>query len=305
MEKISFEELATVWLQEKRPYVKATSFSTYWTIVRKTLVPFFGKMTDLSEEDVQSFVLKQIGSGHKQKTVRDQIMVLKLIVRIGYKKGLFSFPSWEIHYPTSQEESKVVTLSVSDHRKLLKSLRENFSFRNFAIEVCLCTGIRIGELCALQWKDFDMAEHVVKIRKTCGRLRSVEGGPSVVFVGSPKTECSARDIPLSKELIAKLKCLLKVVNPDAYIVDNSLKPTDPRVLRFYFRKLCVRTGVQEVKFHGLRHSFATRCIEGGCDYKTVSVLLGHSNISTTMNLYVHPDLDQKKRCIAKMERILK
>lgn len=60
-----------------------------------------------------------------------------------------------------------------------------------------------------------------------------------------------------------------------------------------------------MKFHGLRHSFATRCIESKCDYKTVSVLLGHSNISTPLNLYVHPNLEQKKRCMEQMSRLLR
>jgi integrase len=64
-------------------------------------------------------------------------------------------------------------------------------------------------------------------------------------------------------------------------------------------------GLPLLKFHGLRHSFATRCIESRCDYKTVSVLLGHSSISTTLNLYVHPNLDQKKKCIERMFKTLR
>ena len=82
------------------------------------------------------------------------------------------------------------------------------------------------------------------------------------------------------------------------------KPTEPRTYRNYYKQLMDKLEIPKLKYHGLRHSFATRCIESNCDYKTVSVLLGHSNITTTLNLYVHPNMEQKKRCIAKMFKSL-
>lgn len=109
---------------------------------------------------------------------------------------------------------------------------------------------------------------------------------------------------MSKELLALVKPLKKVVNVDYYILTNEPSPTEPRTYRNYYKRLMEQLGIPKLKFHGLRHSFATRCIESNCDYKTVSVLLGHSNISTTLNLYVHPNMEQKKRCIAKMFKSL-
>ena len=75
---------------------------------------------------------------------------------------------------------------------------------------------------------------------------------------------------------------------------------EPRAYRNYYNTLIRRLNLPKLKFHGLRHTFATRCIESECDYKTVSVLMGHANISTTLNLYVHPDMEQKKRCVERM-----
>lgn len=96
-----------------------------------------------------------------------------------------------------------------------------------------------------------------------------------------------------------------VLYGEYFVLTNDSKPTEPRTYRNYYKRLMKRLGIPDLKFHGLRHSFATRCIEGKCDYKTVSVILGHSNISTTLNLYVHPNLEQKKKCINQMNRSLK
>ena len=100
------------------------------------------------------------------------------------------------------------------------------------------------------------------------------------------------------------KPLKKVVNTDFYVLTNEEKPTEPRTYRNYYHRLMAHLDIPRLKYHGLRHSFATRCIESNCDYKTVSVLLGHANITTTLNLYVHPNMEQKKKCITKMFKSL-
>lgn len=101
-----------------------------------------------------------------------------------------------------------------------------------------------------------------------------------------------------------IRPLQKVVNNDYYVLSNDVVPIEPRTYRNYYMKLMKHLGIPPLKFHGLRHSFATRCIESRCDYKTVSVILGHADISTTLNLYVHPGAEQKKKCIDKMLRSL-
>ena len=93
-----------------------------------------------------------------------------------------------------------------------------------------------------------------------------------------------REIPMNKELLAMVKPLIKVVNTDFYVLTNEEKPTEPRTYRNYYHLLMKRLDIPRLKYHGLRHSFATRCIESNCDYKTVSVLLGHANITTTLDL---------------------
>ena len=110
---------------------------------------------------------------------------------------------------------------------------------------------------------------------------------------------------MNKELLKMLRPLKKIVNGKFYVLTNEEKPTEPRTYRNYYKRMMEQLNIPPLKFHGLRHSFATRCIESNCDYKTVSVILGHSDITTTLNLYVHPNMEQKKRCVDKVFKSIK
>ena len=147
----------------------------------------------------------------------------------------------------------------------------------------------------------------IHIRKTIQRIYIRENGirHTELMIDTPKTATSIRDIPMTKDLLSVLKPLRKVVNDSFFVLTNDSTPTEPRTYRNYYKKLLVKLDIPPIKFHGLRHSFATRCIESHCDYKTVSVILGHSNISTTLNLYVHPNYEQKKKCIDRMLKSLR
>ena len=186
-------------------------------------------------------------------------------------------------------------------------VQENFTFRNLGVYICLSTGIRIGEICALTWNDIDTENGIIYVRKTIQRIYIIENGKrhTELLLDTPKTKNSIREIPMTKDLLKILKPLKKIVNNNFFVLTNDAKATEPRTYRNYYKKMLESLNIPELKFHGLRHSFATRCIESNCDYKTVSVILGHSNISTTLNLYVHPNLEQKKKCIEQMAKMLR
>lgn len=163
-------------------------------------------------------------------------------------------------------------------------------------------------VCALTWDDFDEMTGVIHVSKTIQRIYLTDKngrGHTEVIIDSPKSKNSIREIPLTKDVLKIVRPLKKVVNGQFYVLTNSLKPVEPRTYRNYYNKMMEQLGMPKLKFHGLRHSFATRCIESKCDYKTVSVLLGHSDISTTLNLYVHPNMEQKQRCVEQMFSSLK
>ena len=208
----------------------------------------------------------------------------------------------DVRFPTERERNEVEVLTLKNQQRIMKYLRENFSFMNLGIYICLCSGLRIGEICALKWKDIDISSGQIKVSKTLQRIYVINGTEShtELIVDTAKTMNSMRSIPIAKDLMDIIRPLKRLVGNDSYVLTNTPNPIEPRAYRNYYNRLLRQLEVPKLKFHGLRHSFATRCIESKCDYKTLSVLLGHSKISTTLDLYVHPNLEQKQRCVEQM-----
>ena len=306
MNKKTIREIAEAWKEYKRPYVKQSTMAAYVLILENHVLPEFGDNDSLHEHDVQAFVLKKIEHGLSAKSVKDILIVLKMVMKFGVKNEWMNHCEWDIKFPVNSQPKELEVLSVANHKKILDYVQHNFTFMSLGIYISLSTGLRIGEICALKWSDINVADGKITVQRTIERIYMVEGEKkhTQLVINTPKTVNSCREIPISKELLAMVKPMKKVVNADFYVLTNEDKPTEPRTYRNYYNRLMEKLDIPKLKYHGLRHSFATRCIEAGCDYKTVSVLLGHSNISTTLNLYVHPNMEQKKRCINKMLKSL-
>ena len=306
MNSKTFNELATLWKADKKQYVKKSTFATYSILLQNHLQPAFGHYTEITEEIVQQYVFTKLQEGLSRKTIKDMLVILKMILKFGSKWHMTESRSIEIKFPTDRENPPLEVLSISSQKKIMQHIKDNFSLLNFGIYVCLVSGIRIGEICALKWKDIDTSNGTIRINKTLQRIYIPETpAHTELIIDTPKSKNSIREIPMTKELLAIVKPLKKVVNDEYYVLTNKPQPTEPRTYRNYYYKIMKHLELPALKFHGLRHSFATRCIESRCDYKTVSVLLGHSNISTTLNLYMHPNMEQKKRCIEQMFKTLK
>ncbi len=303
----TLSKVAGLWKADKKQYVKKSTYAAYCLLIQSHLLPDLGEKEDIREEDVQGLVNRKLESGLSQKTVRDILVVLKMILRYGAKYGLLPSHQIDIIFPTDREKRDLEVLTLAHQRQLMSYVKDHFTFLNLGIYICLSAGLRIGEVCALQWDDMDIASGVIRVNKTIQRIYLVDGEEknTELIIDKPKTKNSIREVPMTKDLLALVRPLKKIVRNDFYVLTNAATPTEPRTYRCYFNKLQQQLGLPMIRFHGLRHSFATRCIESKCDYKTVSVLLGHSNISTTLNLYVHPNLEQKKKCIDTMNRLLK
>ncbi len=309
METKTLREAVKQWCNDKKLYVKKSSYAAYTLLLENHLLPFFGDKLTIIEEEVQEFVLYKLENGLSQKTVKDALILLKMILKYAKKHKLMDFDTLEfdIKFPRDSGSDKLEVLSRANQKKIMEYIKDHFSFRNLGILICLHTGMRIGEVCALAWEDIDIENKTINISKTIQRIYTIEDGvrKTEVVLDAPKTKNSNRDIPISKDLLNIIKPLKKIVNESYYVLTNDSKPTEPRTYRCYYENLMKELGMPKLKFHGLRHSFATRCIESKCDYKTVSVLLGHSNISTTLNLYVHPNAEQKSKAIEQMFKGLK
>lgn len=301
-----FKKVVELWQADKQQYVKKSTFAAYSLLITNHLLPAFAGNADIREEDVQQFVFAKLDEGLSQKSIKDILIVLKMVLRFGVKYNLIAPRQIDIRFPTERERQEVEVLSKANQRKIMEFVKNNFTFQNLGIYICLSTGLRIGEVCALTWDDIDAEQGVIYVTKTIQRIYLVGEieKRTEIIIDTPKSKNSIREIPMTRDLLRIVKTLKRVVNGSFYVLTNSATPTEPRTYRNYYKRLMKQLDIPALKFHGLRHSFATRCIESNCDYKTVSVLLGHSNISTTLNLYVHPNMEQKKRCIEQMFKSL-
>jgi len=306
-EEKNLSEIAKLWRADKKQYVKKSSYAAYMLLIENHLLPVFGNCQVIEEAQVQTFVLQKLEQGLSQKTIKDMLIVLKMILKFGAKNKWMTYNPFDIQFPTERESHQLEVLSRTNQKKIMNYIQDHFTFRNLGVYICLSSGMRIGEICALTWEDIDVNTGIISVRRTIQRIYTVEDGTrkTELVLDTPKTKNSMRDIPISRDLLRILKPIKKVVNNSFYVLTNDAKPTEPRTYRSYYELLMQELEMPKLKFHGLRHSFATRCIESKCDYKTVSVLLGHSNISTTLNLYVHPNMEQKKKAIEQMLKSLR
>ena len=307
MTLFSFSEVAALWKADKRKYVRKSSYAIYSLLCNKYILPVFGGMRSVNDDSIQNFADGLLERRYSIKTVKDTMLVFKMILRYGEKVGAWPHIDFSVHYPSnSAAQRHVPTLSPQHLHLLLTHLKEHFSYRNLGIMLCLYSGLRIGEVCGLQWKDLDVSGGVIRVNKTVQRIAISDGDIREYYISvhAPKTSSSVREIPFTAELKSIIRPLKKKIPSEYFLISNSPAPLEPRAYRDYFHRLLRRLDIPHIRFHALRHSFATRCIESRCDYKTVSVILGHSSISTTMDLYVHPGFSEKKKCIDRIARVL-
>lgn len=313
--QIEYKAWLWEWLKSREGFVKESTYANYSIAIINHIIPSLGdcRLDELTEEKIQETVLWWLSKGrldHKgglsEKTVRDMLMIVKLSLRAAAKKRLISPEEIDILFPKTMEITKLKVLSKEDYQKISNSVCHNLNSRSVGILLCLQTGIRIGELCALQWRDIDLREQMLSITKTIQRvfLKEIDGQSTTkVIISTPKTQASVREIPLSNFMIPVLKKII-VDDPNAYVVTGTEKYLEPRTYRSFYEHFLTQNQISHINFHGLRHTFATRCIEGGADYKTVSELLGHASVNMTLNLYVHPQIEQKRKCIELAQSVL-
>jgi len=271
MNKKRISEVIILWKADKKHYVKKSSFSAYTLLIENHLQPVFGDQFIIEETDVQNFVFQKLESGLSHKTIKDILIVLKMILKFGAKHKWLDYTPFDIQFPTEREKHNIEVLSRADQKKIMNYIQEHFTFRNLGVYICLSAGMRIGEVCALTWEDIDTDNGVISVKRTIQRIYVIEerNRRTELILDTPKTKNSIREIPISKDLLRILKPFKKIVNPSFFVLTNDAKPTEPRTYRSYYKNLMKELNMPELKFHGLRHSFATRCIESNCDYKTV------------------------------------
>lgn len=305
---LRFRAVAESWLESMAPRVKTSSTVKYRNILENYIFPRLGgKSVDaITREDVSSFSTMLLLSGGKKenglapKTVSDILSVVKSVLEYAAWDGTVQTVGME-RFPVKQASKPMRILSQAEQDKFSRFLCGHLSFIHLGILVCLYTGIRIGEVCALKWGDISFEERHLYVRRTMQRLqdRDGDGMRTRILVDVPKSECSIRKIPLPDHII-------QLAEPfqcpgDTYFLTGRRKVfVEPRTMENHFKAAIRACGIEDANFHSLRHTFATRCVELGFDIKSLSEILGHANVNITLNRYVHPSMELKKK---NMERL--
>lgn len=285
-----YKEVLTQWLADQRTYQKYSTYTCYTNIVENHLIPHLGELETITTETVQELALELLQSGNRrtggglsQSFVRDILTVIKIT-----SPGI-----GEIRLPY-EPPKEIEIFNQSEMVALVNHLQSSQTPRSVGILLVIHTGIRIGELCALQWSDVNLRDRTLQIRKTIIRTYTKADG-SRLDITAPKSKSSIRTIPLNS-WICHLMGLMQA-SDDCYIVTGKPKTQEPGKYRLWYNRQLRQLGIPHRKFHCLRHTFATNCIACGCDYKSLSQLLGHANVTTTMDLYVHPQMELKRQCV--------
>lgn len=299
--EISFNQIFEEWLLFKKPKIKESTFLNYKFLVEKYLKETFknSNLEFFREYDLNKYIEKLRGE-LAHKTVRDIISVLKAILRYAERKYYCDFKLDLVSLPTVHR-NEIEVFKDKEKNKIERKCINSDSIKEVGILISLYTGLRIGEICALKWEDINFEDKLIYVTHTIQRVYQADNNNTKVIFTTPKTQNSIRKIPLAKTLYEKLKPMSKKYSKKAFILTGKEnKWVEPMGYRYTYKMLLEKCKIPYKSFHCLRHTFATRCISIGMDVKSLSEILGHSNVTVTLNIYVHSSFKTKKKFIDRL-----
>jgi integrase len=302
--KTSIAEVTGQWMQSIRMKVKESTYARYCHMLQTHILPQLGDMAaeELSNEEVASYLSNLLTHGRLDgngglsgKTVKDLLGLLKELMQFAQRNHIVSNCSMD-DIILKQESKEKEILNESDRIRLVTCMTKASEPIRTGIILCLYTGLRIGELCALRWKEIDLLNRVLYVKYTIQRIQDYSENRKTktkLIRTSPKSKSSVRFIPLPGFLADMLKPLQST--PEAYFLSGDEdRLIEPRNLQMQFKKYLKECEIRDVSFHCLRHTFSTIGLRSGMDSKTLSELLGHSNVNITLNHYVHSSMEYKR-----------
>lgn len=305
---MKLEEVYSIWLPEKKRQVKPTSVSTYVNIYNIHIRPKFGQyeIGDIARNEVRSWVYEKLDNTNLSiHYLKDMLIVLKMLLHYAYEEldQKIDKTEWRIQWPTTNKSGKrggVKAYTKDEAKRITSYLLAHPSFKGLGILISLCGGLRIGEVAALKWEDIDIDQKVIHVNKTLTRIYYPDERRSEISIGTTKTTSSTRKVPIAKNLLGALKKFKAVTLPSYYVITGTNHFSEGRTYRHFYVDVVKKAGIDKVlTYHALRHTFATTMIDNGANVKAVSEILGHSEVATTMNLYVHPSDDAKNKALNK------
>ena len=314
---MTVEQLFKEWLEcHQRYQIKLQTYVRYQCVYRVNIKPQLAnkEINQLTKRDIQDFMnhLKnstsiRTGKELSRSSLNMILAVLKLMFDYAVDFDLLeNNPTARVKTMANNKIRMKPTALTKDEQfkieRFIYNLDQDEYLEYFGIIVCLYTGLRIGELIALEWSDIDLNEGIMHIGKTTyTSLNSL--GQWQKFTGTPKTKTSDREIPLPDWLIDELIRIKNLNLGQNVIVRCDGKEMSDKLLRWRFNCLLKKLDINHHNFHSLRHTFATRAIENGMDVKTLSEILGHANPNITLSVYTHSMSEHKKLMMQNMNRI--
>lgn len=304
-QRSDMETIGNMWKRTIRFSVKDSTYANYISILEKQILPDIGSLEipDLTSQTISLFVQKKLEQDLSPGSIHVILSILKGILK--YARNLGIYPREEIRFPKlPQFCEKVQIMDIADFRKLETKLLKRTDAFAFGILLCMNTGIRVGELSGLRWEDINFSEKKLQIRRTVIRIKNVDQIPdprtneipkTILHIGSPKTANSAREIPLPDKLVTMARSIFS--EKDNYILTGTPKCMEPRIIQRKYAALLNQYEIEPLKIHALRHQFSCRWVEQGFDTKSLSEILGHTSVKTTLDLYVHTRTEIKRNYI--------
>ncbi len=297
--RLTVKELFTEWLSTVKLRAKPSTYANYRMKVDKHILPEFGglRYDSMTVQMLNNFVQKKLDAGLSAKYVSDIIIAFKTMAKFIAKTHGFRNILTEVTLPKVHRKEKFL-LTIAQQWKLCKYLTKNPSPTALCILLSLYTGLRIGEVCGMMWGDIDFEKSILTVRRTVQRIH-IDSHKTQIIADSPKSRSSQRSIPIPTFIIKLLRDSRSA--DDHYVLSDSETVIEPRTLQRRFKSILKKADLPIVSYHSLRHAFATNCLQAGFDVKTLSEILGHASVETTLNRYVHTSMERKIACMAMLE----
>ncbi|WP_430603127.1 hypothetical protein IGJ02_000485 [Enterococcus sp. DIV0724b] len=299
------KEWLVFWLTvDVKNRVKPTTYSNYVRLAEKHIFSSIGQslLTKIKSSDLQNFIYELQEKGLSPGSIRNVITLLRKAFCEAHKKGYVTGDLYKTLNLPKLQTTEIAVLTIPQQRKLEKAALQEVGCS--PIILSLYSGIRIGEISGLKWTDIDFESNVIHIRRTISRITNENSiySKTKLVAGTPKSASSIRKIPLAKNLKSYL--LSKKASSTSTYVIGTGELTEPRAITYKFKKTIKTAGLPDFKFHVLRHTFATRCIEKGADIASVSKILGHQSIKMTLDTYTGSLFETRKKAISTVDKLL-
>lgn len=295
-------EIISNWLKSKESQVKRSSYLQYRRmaeiVVRETKTILIFENLDGQQ------LFEQLSAKYSVKTIRGIFTTANQIILFAYKNGYLKSSKILSFKTRNTRKCSVEVLTVKEQTILTNHLTEDLDYSKFGVLLCLYTGMRLGELCGLRWEDFNIKRKSIYIRRTIQRI-GAKGEKSCFLIDTPKTDNSAREIPFPPLLQNIITSQYKKQSKENYVASGCCDFVQPRTYQNRLKAYFKQCGLPKYHFHTLRHTFASRAVELGFDVKSLSEILGHASIKTTLELYTHPSLECKAKEMKKFSRFIK